>query len=39
MNLAAVDLHVMQDIYAQHPALKSGYGKGQPVVSHFQSTV
>ena len=37
--MAAVDLRVMQDIYTQHPALKSGYGKSQPVVRYFQSTV
>ena len=37
--MAAVDPHVTQDIYAQHPALKSGYGKSQLGVSYFQSTV
>ena len=39
--MAAVDLHVNATYYADHPALKSVYGKIQPVigVSYFHSTV
>ena len=32
--MAAVDLHVCKcSTYAQHSALRSAYGKGQPVIS------
>ena len=30
--MVAIDLHVNATYYAQHPALKSVYGKSQPVI-------